>query len=296
MKRAFRAIGRGLMGAAMGLFCGCVEIYQLVKMNHDGSGEIVESITVLPEIFRLLERQAKEAGRPPEPVAILSEDAQQARLRAYGEVVLKERKQTRLPDGSQRLDSVYSFRDINKVQLWIVPSFNYGKQPQPGRLGFQYAKIVYDRSSQKWYRKDLLSLQFQRHPAQEKFSAPSVLQDFREVTPMFLDMLKDFRFTIEIQAPSDVESFEEWDMVTGMPTVENRVIPYRVSGRDVILNPEIVRGFITGEIGGRSDAYGGDWVAIERSIPNVITPYAAPYHGMSVRFAKVVEVPAPAGR
>jgi hypothetical protein len=82
-------------------------------------------------------------------------------------------------------------------------------------------------------------------------------------------------------------------MVGGMPIDGNIVTPVRIYGHNAVLNSELIRGFLMGEVGGRSDAWGGTWRKMERALPNTYTPYGSGYGGMSVHFFKTVEVPPP---
>jgi hypothetical protein len=111
---------------------------------------------------------------------------------------------------------------------------------------------------------------------------------------MFLDMLEDFKYEIQIQAPKDLESFEDKrGMVRGMPIDGNIVTPVRVYGKNAVLNSELIRGFAMGEVGGHSNAWGGTYRKMERGLPNTYTPYGADYYGMGVHFFKTVVVPPP---
>jgi hypothetical protein len=80
-------------------------------------------------------------------------------------------------------------------------------------------------------------------------------------------------------------------MVSGMMSEGNVVTPYRVYGENAVLDSELIRGFLMGEIGGRTDWAGGSWTPLERGLPNTYTPYGAHYRGMHVDFLKTVRVP-----
>jgi hypothetical protein len=78
-----------------------------------------------------------------------------------------------------------------------------------------------------------------------------------------------------------------------MPFEGDIVTPYRVYGQNVAGNSELIKGFLVGEVGGRSDAWGGRWRKIERAMPNTYTPYGSGYGGVGVHFFKTIEVPKP---
>ncbi len=267
---------------------GCVHVDYLVKMQHDGSGELHETIRVLPRAVLLMEGRKKRAGASDTDFDLLSDAAIQTRAKAFG-VTLKNKEVKELPDRSRQLKAVYTFQDVNKVSLRMMPTFKCTDKARDGRMGFRYQNIVHNRQSDTYYKSDQMDIQVGRHPTQNKFSSPAVLQAFRKVNPIFTDMVKDFELTIRIQAPDDVESYEDNGMVIGMPKDGNIVIPCQVFGRNVTGSPEVIRQLITGEIGGRSDAWGGSWAKLEKTIPRTWTPYGAGYHRMHVRFLKVTQ-------
>jgi hypothetical protein len=272
---------------------GCVHVHQLVKMNHDGSGEMEERITVLPRAIRLLEGRKHRTGQSESEFDLLSDGTLEQRLKNAGELTVKSKNRMTLPDGSQRLEVIYSFKDINKVRFWVAPTFACTQKDRNGAMGFRYERIIADHGQPpRFFTADRLSVACGRPPNQSQFSSPSVIQQYKQINPIFLDMLHDFKFTIEVQAPADVENFEDdTGAVNGMVVNQkNRVVPYRAYGENVTQNPEIIRAFITGEVGGRIDAWGGQWRTLEQSVSNTYTPYGCHYGGMSVRFMKLSEV------
>ncbi|MFC1672431.1 hypothetical protein ACFL01_04780, partial [Planctomycetota bacterium] len=238
---------------------GCVHVDYLVKMQHDGSGELHETIRLLPRAVLLMEGRKKRAGAGDTSFDLISDAAIQSRAKDFGGLTVKSKEQKELPDRSRQLKVVYTFQDVNKVSVRMMPTFKGTDPKRDGRLGFRYQRIVYHDWSKKHYKADQMDLRYGRHPTQQKFSSPAVLQEFRRVNPIFLDMIKDFKLTIRIQAPPDVESYEDAGMVVGMPKDGNIVIAYQAFGENVVGSSEVIRSLITGEIGGRSDAWGGSW-------------------------------------
>jgi hypothetical protein len=292
-----RSVCIGISAVCLLALCsGCVHVHQLVKMNHDGSGTLTETVKVLPRAVRLLKGYKTRKGESIEKFSILTEDALNRRVKALGGVTVKTKgKEETLPDGALQIRTVYGFKDVNKVNLCMAPTFKCTSPERKGSLKFRYSRIVRSHNRPyRYYKKDQLNVSFSRCPTQTKYSSPSVQQEYRDVTPIFQDMLKDFRFEVQIQAPDDIETFvDKRTMIRQLHFEDDIVTPYRVYGENVAGNTELIKGFLVGEVGGRSDAYGGDWRRTERAMPNTYTPYGSGYGGVSVHFFKPVEVPAP---
>jgi hypothetical protein len=271
------------------ILCGCVEVYQLVKMNRDGSGKLIERVKILPRTVRLLEGRKVRTGTAESGFKLLTDEAIQHRMKAFGDVTLVDKKINQLPDGSIELQTVYEFKDINKVTFWIAPTFACTDKNNKGNFKLKYQRVVWRDWEKKHYHMDLLSVEGAVPPSQSpKFSSPYLEQDYRRLVPVFQDMLKDFRFELQVQAPPDLEQFEDHSMVNGMPFNGNTVTVYRVYGENVTLDGELIRSFLMGEIRERIHLYEGQWRRRERALPETITPYGREYTGMSVRFLKTI--------
>jgi hypothetical protein len=279
-------------------FSGCVEVNHLVKMNRDGSGTLTERVRILPRTVRLLAGRKARTGESETQFSLLSDQAVQKRAQVFGEVTVRAKKQETLPDGAVQIETVYDFKDVNKVTFWMSPTFACTDKGRTGALKLPYARIVWSDWNKKHQKMDRMGVEAPRPPNQARFSSPADVQRYRRVTPMFQDMLRDFKFEIQVRAPADLEQFEDHSMVNGMPFDGATVTVYRVYGENVVLNPDLVRGFLMGEVGGRIDAWGGDWRKAERALPNTFTPYGSDYGGMGMRFLKTIadaspdEVPA----
>jgi hypothetical protein len=270
------------------LGCGCVEVRQLVKMNHDGSGTLTERIRVLPRAVRFMQRQTGQPTITEAQFALLSDAALQKRMQAFGAVTLKHTQTRKLPDESLEVESVFEFKDLNKVNFWITPTFGSADPKLGGNLHLGYQQILTfsdGHNSATHTRADNLVVSSQHMDlSKQKFSTPAMLQEYRDVVPVFQDMLSDFMFELQIEAPTDVEDFGDGYRNQGMFVEKNRVTPYRVYGANFTMASEMIRSLIMGE-------FGGDMGGMERSLPDTKTPYyGGSEHGMWVDFAKRVQV------
>lgn len=110
------------------LFCSCVEIEQEIHMNHDGSGKIIERAALTPCGVRMLEGMKKRTGKSETTPYLLTDEHLQMGLQSLGKVKLENKRVIRLPDGREQVETVYSFKDSNKVKYYIVPNFAYKKK------------------------------------------------------------------------------------------------------------------------------------------------------------------------
>jgi len=289
---ANRLAGTLSVVAMLGLL-GCVDVHQTLYMQHDGSGRLVESIRVLPRAVRLMKGRTFRDGKGAERFALLSDEAVQRRLKACGALTLVKKEVAPLKDGSIRLKAEYTFKDVNKINLWIAPTFKCNDPKRTGKFTFKYQRIIYIPWHKKHYKADQMTFSGGSAPARKKYSSPYALKEFEHVAPVFQDMLRNFRLRIEVVAP--IEDFGDGGAVWGAPSSGNRMVLLNIQGANVSGSREIIKQFIAGEVGGRADAWGGTWKKMEDRLPDTYTPYACGYSGLGCRFLKLAEVPAPGG-
>jgi hypothetical protein len=242
--------------AAMLLICGCVQITQEVHINHDGSGKIVEKITVLPRGVRLLEGMKKRKGGSGVPV-LLSEEAFQKRLKAMGGVSVEKKEDVTLEDGRRQIETVYTFKNISNVVFWTAPTLSHkntqktrgGHNPNyQGKLTLNF-RPEYERFG-KLYKEtvEIKASTSHQMPGQPR-SSPAEQQKYRRVLPIFQDMIKDFKYSIVAVAP--IESFEEpRRMLQNVRYDGNRVTVYELDGRGVIQAGDMIHQLIMREVVG----------------------------------------------
>lgn len=270
---------------------GCIEVHQEIHVNHDGSGKIVERISVTPRGYRMMKGYQARTGKKAEGPALLSDEFFRKRSASMGELEVKSRKEKDLPDGTKEMEVVYTFKDINKIHVWSIPTLRYmkpdGKEPcLDGMVKFDFKKGPRDRWGKR-YREELYvpTLLRVRHLRGREPLTPAELQKYKDIVPIFQDMLKDFHVTITIIPP--IERFEERGMVERMPVAKpNRVKLLDVDGEALVNNPVVLRMFLSNTLPG-----GGIMESrIPRMVPGSATPWFHNYHHKYVRFCKTEKV------
>ncbi|MBM4039040.1 MAG: hypothetical protein FJ290_11060 [Planctomycetes bacterium] len=276
------AIPWAALAAALCVCSGCVEIEQEIHMNHDGSGKIVERLALSPRGVRLTEAAASSVNSPGAggPIAALfTEEGFQKRLNAMGEVTVESRQEAKLPDGRRQLQNVYTFKDVNKVRLWTLPTLGYlkgGKNSRAAADGALRLKFVPEYESWGKVYRETVTVEAPVLPdlrGQELLS-PAERQKFLRVLPIFLDMTRDLRVSIVLVAP--IEDFEEpQDMLKHLTAERNRVTLFRIQGDGVVQAPEGVLQLMMNEVTG-----------VPASVPGSLLPWPIEYGGRLVRFMK----------
>jgi hypothetical protein len=272
------------------LAAGCVDVRQEIHMNHDGSGKIIEKIVVKPRGIRMMKGLEKRKGKKIDHPALLSDEFFQKRSKSMGEVSVEKKDEKTLPDGTRKVEVVYTFKNISKVHLWFVPTMRYTSPGHKSEAFKGKVKFKWEQGPRKdkWgnvFRETLtipMLMRTRSIKAQPQLS-PVERKKFGEVLPMYQDMLKDFYFSIVIVAP--IESFEERNMMFSMPVIKpNKVVLQRIDGKTLARSPAALRMFLANTVPS------GNHLAntIPRMVPGSATPwFYIDYHPKWVRFCKV---------
>lgn len=278
----------GKLAAALFLAAclGCVEIEQEIHVNHDGSGRIVEKINLSPRGARMLEGAARQAGQPARQTALFSEEVFQERLKSMGEVTLESRKEVKLPDGRIQIQATYTFRDLNKVRLWVVPTLSYKlKHTKDTRMVLDGAlRMSFRPEYVSWGRiwRETVQVESPRLPPMaQPIMSPAEREKFLRVLPIFLDMIQDLRLSIVLVAP--IEEFEEpKDMLWNLPADRNRVTLFHVDGRGMSHAPSAMLQLIMDEVVD---------TGVVRGAPGIFTAWPVEHGGRGMRFMKSIPAP-----
>ena len=282
----------GVAVLAMAVLTGCIELHQEIHVNHDGSGKIVERISVQRRGYRMMKGFQARTGKSVEEPALLSDEFFQKRSKSMGELTVESRKEEARPDGTKEIEVVYTFKNINKVHVWSIPTMRCmrpdGKEPcLDGMVKFDFQKGPRDTEWGVRYREELYvpTLLRARHLANQEPLSPVEFQEFQDILPIFQDMLKDFHVSITIIPP--IESFEELGMVTRMPVEKpNRVKLLDIDGKTLINSPAVLQMFLSNTI-----PHGG---YLESNVPSMLPGSANPwfdnYHHKCVRFCKTERI------
>ncbi len=278
---------------ALAFLCGCVDFRQEIYMNHDGSGKIVEKISIRPRGYRMMKGLETRKGKKTDEPIILSDAFFEKRCKSIGEVEIESKKKTDLPDGRKQVEVVYTFKDINKVHLWNIPTMRYmrpnGKEEcLDGKIKFNFVKGPRDTQWGSRYREELYIPTIMRtgQLGQQQPLSPAERQKFENIVPIYQDVLRDFHISITIIPP--IESFEERNMVSRMPVEgKNRVHLLKIDGKNLTANPNALRLFLANTMpsGGYLDG------VVPRQLPGTTNPWFNNYHHKMVRFCKVESAP-----
>jgi hypothetical protein len=199
-----------LLPAALGvlLFAGCVQLETRIKVEVDGSATVTERV-------RLSRRVLDLAGEEkPELLKLLSKQSTLARMKKMGEgISMTSHKLGEAAGASQESVTVYKVKDLNKFK-YVTPWLAYKDFPRNNHVKF-YMKPYYKSSSYRNPKAGTMAVgwTYAKRPVgearlkkgQKPPKGPSPLQQqvYRELGPMFRDMLKGFelRLTLESYAP-----------------------------------------------------------------------------------------------
>jgi hypothetical protein len=185
-------------------FSGCFRVRFTVKLNEDGSGQVIEEVVFLEKLVDIAQR----LDGVPTIDELTSEANVRQRMANMGKgVSLLKRTVEKQPDGSIRMVVTYAFEDISELRLAPIP---YAKDWEDARLEFN---LVASPTLTQQYQLDIRLPSFKSQgeaaPAHQPLSELEA-QQIRSLLPIVKDMLEGF----ELQLRLEVYEPEKWASTT----------------------------------------------------------------------------------
>lgn len=179
---------------------GCVEIERTIRLNVDGSGQLVE-------VIRFDDRLVQTAKSSPQfdgLMDFLEEKHVRERLALYGKVTLVRHDVKDLGGKGREATTILAFKNINEVTLPALPhrSATWTDQNVVFRLGEEHV------FKPNWLgpasiRKPLqigFSPPGKKTPGVESAPTPAQRQEIARILPVVRTMIDGFRVTVKLEA------------------------------------------------------------------------------------------------
>jgi len=194
--------GLALVALAALLSSGCLQLEMTVQMQEDGSATITERVRFTRKLMELDRANAadKQLAR------WLERNAAEERLKEMGKgVTLASHKVATLPDGSRESVAVYQIPDVEDLRL-VNPLL---QQASPARLmAFRFQPIYKVVNSYEALGELLLTLvpagKGGAFEPDTSAVTPLDLQVYRELQPMFMDMMEDLEIRLDLVATKNI--------------------------------------------------------------------------------------------
>ncbi len=187
---------------------GCLELEAHLTVHEDGTANLTERIRFSRQLIDLA------GDRKEELLKLLSKEAAVDRLKRMGEgVTIVSHEQRDAEGASKEAVITYKIADLNKFQ-YVSPWFAYPDFAENSTVKFKMEPLYKSRAYLGGRAGEMcVSLEHLKKPVEEPHlpegapapagPAPLDNQIYRDLAPLFRDMLKDveIRFTFEAYAP-----------------------------------------------------------------------------------------------
>jgi hypothetical protein len=189
-----------IVACCLAALTGCVEIDRTIKLNVDGSGQIIEAV-------RFEDRLVQSAKSTPEFARLtdfLDEKHLRERLPLYGEVTPVSHEVKDLGGKGKQAVSILAFKDINKVTLPALPhrGANWTDQKITFNLGPEHQfqpNWLFPTTTRKPLRLDF-STATKLPKGVDSTPTPAQRQELVRLLPVIRPMLDGFRLRLTVEA------------------------------------------------------------------------------------------------
>ncbi|HEB32379.1 MAG TPA: hypothetical protein ENI15_16155 [Spirochaetes bacterium] len=172
---------------------GCIESKILIKVNTDGSGEIVETFLMSKEMLQMMAGLSAlgEEGEEPEMPDLLDMDKLKEKTGTMGEGVTFASAEKVSTDKAQGYKAVYQFSDINKIMINQNPDENVPQPPAEGEdepvkefITFKFAKGTKSKPA-------VLTIINPQKESRQEAVAPDKTAPISDQEAMMMDIFKE---------------------------------------------------------------------------------------------------------
>jgi hypothetical protein len=198
---------KGMLALALPFLCGCMQIDTHVKLNEDGSATITEKVRFSRKLLDL----SGPAGSDTDITGLLVKETATARAAKLGKgCTLVSYDVADAEGGSKQSVAVYKIEDITELR-YVSPYLAFADYDKNNTVKFVLDPKMH--SSWEGYSAGEIALridlvkpgvghpQIELKPGQKPppGPAPKSLQMYRDLEPMFQDMLKDFKLKLRFE-------------------------------------------------------------------------------------------------
>jgi len=191
---------------------GCVELDLHIKLKPDGSATVTETVRLSEQVLDLASTLPADKGLE----ILLKKDRAAERVALMGKgVTLVSHTVNTLPGGAKESVTVYAIPDVNDL-LVCSPAvcyleyetspmtFIHGPHYTDGsgyNIGRMHVHAITRRKTKRWPRENPYGLK----PPPPKAS-PAELQKYRDLLPVFKDLMRGFSLTVRIDCYAPVRT------------------------------------------------------------------------------------------
>jgi len=217
---------------------GCINFETLVKVKADGSGTIVQTMTMSAETMEMMKSMKGDGGKVEvggKPMALEAKDIEQAKAEAakMGEGVTFVKAEPIDTKEAKGMRSIYAFKDVTKLKVSQKPS-SPGGAPSPGgkdadeTVRFGFAKAANGNPVLTVTMPDLKAAAAKGGASKTAAKAPEAPP---EAMAMMKQMFKGLRIAIAVEPEGKV-------VQTNSPFVEGARVTLMEMNFDSLLKDE----------------------------------------------------------
>jgi hypothetical protein len=217
---------------------GCIQFETLVKVKGDGSGTIVQTMTMSAETMEMMKSMKSDGGKVEvggKPMALEAKDIEQAKAEAakMGEGVTFVKAEPIDTKEAKGMRATYAFKDVTKLKISQKPS-SPGGAPAPGgnevddSMKFGFSKSAGGNPVLTVSMPDLKAAADKKGATKAPAKAPEAPP---EAMAMMKQMFKGLRIAIAIEPEGKV-------VQTNSPFVEGSRVTLMEMNFDALLKDE----------------------------------------------------------
>jgi hypothetical protein len=184
----------------------CIESTTLVRLNKDGTGEVEDTLLMRTDVIQMLMGVSQEMGEEPGEFELADRAKLEARAQEMGEGVTLKSVENIVTETHQGYRALYTFQDINKVQVNENPDENVPDSGSPGEEAPNKEIITFQFEKAKGKDPASLIINLPREEEGTEGEGPEEMPEKQseDMIDMFREIFKDMKIDVALEVDGKI--------------------------------------------------------------------------------------------
>jgi hypothetical protein len=218
-------------------FAGCIESTTLVRVNKDGSGEVEEMLLMRTDVLQMFKGMGEEMGGESDDLELLDRAKLEKQAGQMGEGVELKSVEPLTTDSHTGYKALYTFKDINKLEVNENPDENVPDAGSPGDAAPQREIITFQFEKATAAKPASLVINLPEEIVDESSGETEEMpsEQSEDMINMFREIFKDMKINVSLEVEGEI-------IETNATHAEgSKIILMAIDFNEIIRNEQVFR-------------------------------------------------------
>jgi len=185
---------------------GCIESTTLVRVKKDGSGEVEETLLMRTDVMQMIMGMSEEMGGETGELELVDREQLEKQAGQMGEGVTLKSVEKIATESHMGYQAVFSFRDINTLEVNQNPDENVPDTGSPGEEPPNKEIITFHFEKARGKKPALLVINLPEEQMEASAEEPDemVAEQNEDMTNMLREIFRDMKINVSLEVDGEI--------------------------------------------------------------------------------------------